>query len=582
MSEASIQALQPTVRRLTVLAQDPDIQVNGKPLLTKVTVPRERLMSGPRGSRFVVIDYDATTDTFYRPFELPDDRDPYDRAGEMNVDQLLADPGFHAQNVYAIAASTLFEFERALGRQIGWGFDYGSHRIKLFPHAFCEANAFYSRADESLAFGYFPHPRNSRRTVFTCLSHDVIAHETTHALLDGLRGELMRPSSPDQAAFHEAFADIVALLMVLKNEELVAVAVDNELPRTRTNAVKIDDALEAIRKGSFLNGLAEELGKALFGMGRDALRQSTKLAPGPGHYKDPRRTEPHDRGEVLVAAVMLALHKLWEKRLAGKTDRTRSPYVAVWRVAEEGAKAADHLLNMLIRAIDYLPPVHVDFGDFLSAALTADWQIMPRDDRYDYRKLLRDAFDAYGIKPAYDAPGEPGTWGRGTRDDRELDYTGIAFDGLRGSVDGVFELIWQNREALYIHPDVFTRVRSVRPVWRVGPDGFVLRETVAEYYQLLKCASTSDFRALKIRVPEFVDDGIRPDLVGGGTLVFDEYGRLKFHVHNRIHSCHQHDRLMSIWQHGGALQKGEGAQGFAEVHRRRGSGDAVFRRDVWT
>ena len=57
--------------------------------------------------------------------------------------------------------------------------------------------------------------------VFTCLSSDIIAHEMTHALLDGLHRRLQEASNPDVRAFHEAFADIVALFQHFTIPELV-------------------------------------------------------------------------------------------------------------------------------------------------------------------------------------------------------------------------------------------------------------------------------------------------------------------------------------------------------------------------
>jgi len=47
--------------------------------------------------------------------------------------------------------------------------------------------------------------------VFTCLSHEIVAHETAHALLDGMARGLVAPTNRDMLAFHEAFADVIAL-----------------------------------------------------------------------------------------------------------------------------------------------------------------------------------------------------------------------------------------------------------------------------------------------------------------------------------------------------------------------------------
>lgn len=557
-------------RRLTVLAQDPGILKDGRPLTTQVTIPDEILSLGPRGSRIELVDYDVSTDTLYGPYDLDANSERFETV--TDIQELVDDPIFHAQNAYGIVAATLHEFERALGRFLSWGFEDDVHQIKIFPHAFREPNAFYSRRDECLAFGYFPR-RKTREKVFTCLSHDIIAHETTHALLDGLRAQLIRPSSRDQAAFHEGFADIIALLMVLKNEETVGYALTKRV-RPVQGMVPAKETLDLIMGRSFLTGLGDEMGKALYGMGRDALRQSAKLEPSEDCYDGDSHVEPHDRGEILVAAVLNALLAIWKKRLEGKINRAAkdapSTHVAAWRVTEEGAKAAEHLLRIMIRAIDYLPPVHVKFGDFLSAAITADWEICQDDTEYGYREQLLTQFGRFGIKPASQGPKErPGVWTTGTKKNAEIRYDAANMDSLRWNREAIFQLLWKNYEPLGLKRDVFTRVSSVRPVWRIGPDGFVLRETVAEYYQLLKAVHAKDLKALGIEAPDFMKTE-RADVVGGGALIFDEFGRLKFHVHNRLVSSRQKTRLTNLRAREASLIRHD-AQGrrFLDLHRRR-------------
>ena len=57
----------PNTRTLTIIAQDPSVTFRGKMLTTELTVPAEELLPGPCGYRINVIDYDASTNTLYKP-----------------------------------------------------------------------------------------------------------------------------------------------------------------------------------------------------------------------------------------------------------------------------------------------------------------------------------------------------------------------------------------------------------------------------------------------------------------------------------------------------------------------------------
>ena len=368
----------PLTRTMWILAQDASVRTPaGRILTARVTVPYEDLADGPIGHRVQVVDYDASTQTRYRPAKV----EPGDFPSKPSTNAaILDDPAFHAYNVYALVMRTLARFEHALGRRVSWGFP--AHQLKVVPHAFEEANAFYSREAEALLFGYYDGPDGR---VFTCLSHDIVVHETTHALLDGLRSRFMAPSSPDQAAFHEAFADVVALLSVFSLDDVLAFLIDRE-PR--------DDSVPAgLIAKSKVTPDAAQAESCCSGWPRrwasgdlarvNALRRSVELEPKTA--AGPEFLEPHRRGEILVAAVMRAFVDVWTARLNSPESR-RMPYLAIDRVAEEGAAIADALLTMAIRALDYTPPIHIDFADYLSALLTADTEIRPSDRRYELRE----------------------------------------------------------------------------------------------------------------------------------------------------------------------------------------------------
>lgn len=568
-----------------IIAQDPSVTDANGVILGEAEVANESCAPGPRGARVHVVDYDASSNRFYRPSKLPI------FGGEKELREyakLLADPAklakdrnLHCINAYATVMHVLGRFENALGRRMAWGFgDYGGHQISVVPHAFADANAYYSEENRALMFGYFQAGnRANGAMVYSCLSHDIVAHEASHALLDGLRTRYTDPSSPDQAAFHEAFSDLTALLSVFTMPKVVTALLDPSARKggTRRRTEKLVVAPKDFDgiwlKESPLVAMAEQFGGALGAMPhRAALRVALLLEPDRNLYRNfDEFGEPHRRAEILVAATMRALITMWKRALWGHLLEPERP-IPLDVVVNEGCELAERLLSMVIRAIDYAPVVDISFPDFLTALLTADRELYPRDDKYKARDAFIQHFGAYGISPAgadgnYWQPPEEG-----------LRYDHVHPNVLRQDPNEVFRFLWENRKALNIDEQAYTRVLSVRPCVRKGYDGFYLQETVCEYVQLLRLRASELSRIrLESRTPrgqrerlirpDGLDDSDEVTLNGGGVLLFDEYGRLKFHVQSHVRSSRQSERLEALAAAGALLTNSGQRRHFAVLHR---------------
>ena len=235
-------------------------------------------------------------------------------------------------------------------------------------------------------------------------------------------------------------------------------------------------------------------------------------------------------------------------------------------VVEEGARVAGHLLTMAIRAIDYCPPTDMTFGDYLSALLTIDREVVPDDTKYGYRGALLKNFKNFNIAPDADA-GIDGTW---KRFDKTLVYSRTHFDSMLRDKEEVFRFIWENREALEIDERGYVEVQSVWPSIRIGPDGFTLRETVAEYVQIMTLQARELKAVLKIEPPGDLPATTRIRIYGGGALIFDEYGQIKYKIANRIEDRkRQTARLKYLWESGALDSEQKAGMRFAQLHRAR-------------
>jgi hypothetical protein len=528
----------PRTTPLTIIARDPSIRdatpsdADRAILRAQVEVPASRLEPGPRGPRFHVVDYDSShPGTWTEPADLATLKRPASgwgfRDSFVNATDhaLLTSRRFRAQNVYAIAARTLASFESALGRPVPWAF--GGPQLYLVPTAFEEASAYYADSDQAIYFGYFP--ASDGRTVYACLAHDIVAHETTHAVLDGLRRRFDVPGLPDQAAFHEGFADVVALLSLLTAKASTQALIGRE----STGPIRASDLTESALHRSALVTIGAEFGDALH-MSRGAgIRRSVEMTPTTEWRRsnNPVWEEPHRRGEIFVAVVMRAFIGIWVRRLEALRDR-ESGSIDRERAAEEGAAAAAHLLTMVIRAIDYCPSVEFEFEDFLTAILISDQEVVP-DDNLGYRAALEDSFAEFGIAPTERAP----VVLEGRTD--APSYRNFSYWALRSDPSEAFRFIWDNAGLLGVAAPYFVHVENVRPSVRIGPRGFVVSETVIDYVEELIIRRDDLVQLARTTEPAFEVPGQIPSdaklkIWGGGSIILDEFGGLKFHHHKPL------------------------------------------------
>jgi hypothetical protein len=419
---------EPAHRQLRVYAYDPSIGARLETVDINEAVLNvrweENLKPGPVGEYIEVIDIDPASQCCYAPVDL-DNRHILAQSG---ISPSEANPQFHQQMVYAVSMKTIEHFEKALGRVALWAprrtrvdnkwtTEY-IQRLRIYPHALRTRNAYYSPERTALLLGYFPASSTNTGTtlpgglVFTALSHDIVAHETTHALLHGLHLRSIEPTNPDVFAFHEAFADIVALFQHFTMPE----ALKHQIATTRGD----------LEKKNLLGQLALQFGEATdrYGALRDYIGKVTKVEEtGKGGSQQEKEiwvrsqasrtdydeaTEPHDRGAVLVTAVFNAFLQIYKRRKAdllrlategsGVLPEGEISVDLVNRLADEASKVAGHILDMCIRALDYCPPVDLTFGEYVRALITADTDLVPVD-RYRYRVAFIEAFRDRGIYP---------------------------------------------------------------------------------------------------------------------------------------------------------------------------------------
>ena len=574
----------PERRPLRIFAFDPMLARAGD---HRVTVeipyrPIERTERSFRDDRLEMVDYDATTDGYFQAVDL---NNP-EIAMTLGLEPLEHDPQFHQQMVYAVASKVLENFDRALGRRFRFK---GGDRLRLIPHAFQARNAYFDAELNAVLFGYFPAdaddpgPNLPGQLIFTCLSHDIVAHEVAHAVLSRLHAYYNEPTNPQVPALHEAFADLVAMFQRLTFPEVVAPA----LRESRGDLLDPNNRLLDI---------GAQFGSAA-GKGGPLRRIAGK--PDPALFA--RTREPHDLGWILVSAVYEGFVSNYVRRTrdlfrlatggSGQLPEGELHPDLINRLTSECVRTAQAVLSMCIRATDYLPPVDPTFSDFLRAMITADFELNRSDD-LGLRAAMIEAFRQWGIRPEavgslavqsllleaesttlaqpdtvladivrrllrfgarrlernYSPP--ESTTSRRRRSPKKLedpsqwivqqntdliDPPDDAAAPEPSEEDEPEEILreiakelhaWANQDHIKPHlkldPDLKFALRGFHPVHRIAPNGELLLEMVAHFVQTQRSGGDGDLGGLKFR--------------GGVTLIANIEGQVRYLINKPFHA----------------------------------------------
>lgn len=308
---------------------------------------------------------------------------------------------FDAVHTFAVVRQTLTMYQRALGAlgvtilPFQWNTGGNTDPIQVFPHQSVMQNAFYSRSGKSLNFGFFPKPGvpAPAPTIFTCQSLDIVAHETGHSILDGLKPNWIGASSnPQTGALHEAFGDLTAIFLALSQFDQI----DALIAQTKSN----------LHDKNFLSDLAEQFGLVL---GRlNGLRNADndfKLSQV--------GTEVHSLSQVFTGFIYDVLADIFAfERNPAREDDTAVLY-----------RSAQYLQSLLLRAIVAAPASNATFVDVINQMLT----IAAADGKpVQYRNFIRnqasvrelvvsptpltaDHEEGMMLEPGYETPYTPGT-----------------------------------------------------------------------------------------------------------------------------------------------------------------------------
>ncbi len=292
----------------------------------------------------------------------------------------LGDRRHYAANAFAAVNIATQIFEEAYGEPIKWA--TGRKQLDVTAEYGQELNAYYSRWELGVVFSK-DLDKATQKMVYAAGSGEVVVHETGHAILDSLRPNYFSTWSAEPPAFHEAFGDMLALLVTLKNErvqEIVAEQTGGDLSRPNLAA-----------------DLGEEMGTAMNNNAGNNVTGGANIRSARNSFvwQDPSSLPDHAPPGQLSAQEH-NFSRVWTGAFYEVlTAICRSKMEEGLSAREALAATADEGLRMLGRQMRKAPDGDFTFPDMAAALLASEKEL----NGGRYAPMIQEAFAARNMLP---------------------------------------------------------------------------------------------------------------------------------------------------------------------------------------
>lgn len=405
---------------------------------------------------------------------MPDDEGNYMYwPGTIEFDQV---------NAFYYTTFTLRMYERYTRRVIPWAFP--AQRLIINPHVGTAANAFYDEGNQLLGFYTF---NSDGREMSTAQSADIVSHEAAHAVLDGIRDLYNESFGLGARAFHESFGDISAMLVALHDDSLIRRLLkwtDGDL-RMSTFVSEVAERLVELNQsgGDYIPEHTLYLRNAF---NRFEFKPFDELPFSSSNHLELSRQE-HSYSRLFTGAFYDILVGIYESLLD-----TMPPYIAIYR-------ARDMMGHLLMNAIEAGPIGEVDFADVARAFLSVD-DVLNNQRHCD---IIKRVFDQRKILSVAEA-------------DAHLKSLETIPDILLPKTINTWLASAQFLEEVIIPSLKLENAQELTPV-------ATYRNNDGNVFMSYFCS-----QSLRLRGAEYGQfDGVKVDVFGGLTLMFDASDRLR-------------------------------------------------------